>query len=192
MKKLRFIMIILALACACVAASACGAPLLDTPANVSLDMDTYIVSWDECANTRRYVVEINGKENTVRTNSYSVSSLEQGEYTLRVKAVSSSDDFKDSKWSEPITFTKEYESGMVYKLINNGTEYEVSRIGTASKDIVVEDIYRGKPVTRIGASAFSNSGRLESIVIGNNVTEIGDRAFYNCSYLTSVTIPSSV
>lgn len=81
---------------------------------------------------------------------------------------------------------------MVYTLINGNTEYEITDIGKASGNIIIEDVYRGKPVTRIAARAFYSKALVKSVTIGNNVTSIGDFAFSGCSYLASVTIPESV
>ena len=49
----------------------------------------------------------------------------------------------------------------------------------------------GYTVTKIGGSAFSNSG-LRAVTIPDSVTIIGDSAFYNCKALTSVSLPDSL
>ena len=43
----------------------------------------------------------------------------------------------------------------------------------------------GKPVTRIGDSAFCNCGGMTKVTIPDSVTGIGDSAFSDCSGLTS-------
>lgn len=48
------------------------------------------------------------------------------------------------------------------------------------------------PVIGIGASAFKDCTKLESIVIPDSVTSIGVSAFSGCSSLTSINIPNSV
>ena len=100
--------------------------------------------------------------------------------------------YEDSAWTEPVQFHKNYESGCIYTLINNNTEYEITRVGSASGEVRVEEYYRDKPVTKIAASAFRGSPRVEKILVGNNVRYIGDSAFYKCTKLTEVTIPDSV
>ncbi|MBQ2768574.1 MAG: leucine-rich repeat domain-containing protein [Clostridia bacterium] len=83
--------------------------------------------------------------------------------------------------------------GLSYALINGGTEYEVSGIGTCkAKDIVIPATYNGLPVTRVGNEAFFYCDSLTSIEISDGVTSIGNGAFYRCGNLMSITIPNSV
>ena len=79
--------------------------------------------------------------------------------------------------------------GLRYALINNGTAYKVSGIGTCSDlDIVIPSTYNGLPVTKIGDRAFNQRSNLTSISIPDTITAIGDGAFYYCVGLTSVYI----
>ena len=79
--------------------------------------------------------------------------------------------------------------GLEFTLINDGTAYEVSGIGTCTDlDIVIPSVYNGLPVTAIGERAFNQRSNLTSITIPDSVTSIGDRAFYYCVGLTSVYI----
>ncbi len=83
--------------------------------------------------------------------------------------------------------------GLQYTLINNGTEYSVSDIGTcADKDIVIPATHEGKPVTDIAADAFYECEDITSVKIPDGVTSIGYAAFANCTNLASITIPDSV
>lgn len=50
----------------------------------------------------------------------------------------------------------------------------------------------GKPVTRIGVSAFYGCSKLTSVTIPESVTNIGVAAFYGCSGITSIDLPNSV
>lgn len=98
---------------------------------------------------------------------------------------------KESDWSEVVSFHKNYETGCVYTLINNNTEYAITSAGTCTDSFTIEDVYRGKPVTEIANSAFRAS-KVKNIVVGNNVRSIGDEAFYNCPDLETIVIPESV
>lgn len=83
--------------------------------------------------------------------------------------------------------------GLSYTLIDDGTAYEVSGIGTVTDtDIVIPAVYKDLPVTQIGYSAFFDESSLTSITIPDSVTNIDNYAFTWCSGLTSITIPDNV
>ncbi len=83
--------------------------------------------------------------------------------------------------------------GLAYTLNADGESYSVSGIGTATEtDIVIADVYEGKPVTGIGAEAFYGCTGFTSIAIPASVTSIGVFAFSGCTRLTSIAIPASV
>ncbi len=80
-----------------------------------------------------------------------------------------------------------------YTLINDGTEYEVSGIGSiTSNDIVIPSTYDCRPVTRIATYAFTDCSNLKSVIISNGIKIIADYAFMNCTNLTDISIPGSV
>lgn len=170
----------------------CGAKRLPTPANYLIDPDLLILNWDKNDDADGYIVEINGEENELRKNYYDLSELPEGNYQVRIKARGDGKYFKDSKWTEKIPFKKDKEAPLQYALINGKTEYEVVGVGSAVGDVVIYDSYRGKPVTSIGDTAFSNSIRITSVQLPNTITKIGTRAFYNCKKLESINIPESV
>ena len=77
--------------------------------------------------------------------------------------------------------------GCDYELIRytlEGDTYTVSGIRNTQieiEKIVIPDEYNGKPVTKIGSSAFSYCVSLTEVVFGKNVTEIGYCAFERTS-----------
>lgn len=168
-------------------------PDTKAPSKFKLDTDTLNLRWSTIIDARGYEVRISGDERirTVKSPSYSLEYLAPGEYTIDVRALNFNPDLESSEWSS-FKFTREEESGLRFNLINNRTEYEVVGSGTAFGDIVIEDVYRGKPVTKISDKAFSNNKKITSVVIGKNVKSIGKNAFAKCSELTSVTISDSV
>lgn len=174
--------------------SGCGEEL-DKPTNITVSED-YKITWDKVEDARSYLVSIKDcdtgetTETATRKPSMSLSRLEEGDYEIRVKAISGDKSFDNSGWSVVIPFTKYPETGCVYTLINNNTEYAITRVGTAAGELVIEDYYRGKPVTEISDEAFKASSRLTSVVIGSKVRTIGEEAFMNCTNLTSVTFSS--
>lgn len=191
MKKLRLYLLLGAILCCILVFAGCGPKTLDRPTGVRVDTEKMELAWDEVENARVYSVEINGEADATHNNPYSISKLKAGEYEFRVKALGDGDAYADSDWSEPVTFVKEAETGLVYTLIADGAAYEVTGAGTAKGNVEIGDTYRGKPVVSIADSALSGS-QLTGVVIGSNVTKIGRRAFYNCSAMTSVVIPESV
>ena len=176
----------------------CGRGALATPSKLQLDPVTLTLSWKEVKGAAYYTVSIEGGEEEIRKdsgkNSYSLERLTEGDYVIRVKAVASGSDseHKDSAWSETISFTREHETGLAFRLIDNDTAFEVSGLGSAEGEITVPDTYRGLPVTAIGAKAFYNKKEVTRIILGDNIKEIGRQAFANCSYLTDVNLPKNL
>ena len=80
-----------------------------------------------------------------------------------------------------------------YELNYSGESYRFSHCALAFKgEVVIPSEYNGKPVTRIGYSAFEDCKAITSVTIPDSVTDIDSSAFENCTGLTSVTIPGSV
>lgn len=191
------IFLVIAISLFAVFATACSGEKLQTPDNILVD-DDLILNWTLVDNASSYTVEVkNIEDNSVIENStrrtyYSLTTLEEGDYEIRVRAVGNGNEYGTSDWTEALDFHKDFEVGCVFERINNNTEYAVKKVGTAKGDIVLPDVYRGKPVTRIQDAAFRSSGVINSVVLGKYITYIGDNAFYNCNKLTSVTIPETV
>ncbi len=199
MKILRLLIVFSLIACCLLAISACDSlPTLSSPDDLDIDAATLTLSWDEVKNARMYTVSVwaegsdEAEEYISSRNSYPLSQLDIGSYTIKVKANGKDGLNEDSGWSEPVPFTRESEPGMVFTLINNGTEYEVSNKGTATGDIVIPSTYRGKPVTAIGSKAFFNKSDVTSVTLCESITSIGEYAFANCSYLTSINLPDGL
>ena len=162
------------------------------PTAFRLDTDTLTLKWNKVENAFSYEVRISGDDEikTTKANYYSLEYLEAGEYTVEVRAISLDQEADPSKWAK-YSFTREQESGLKYKLVNNRTEYQVVGAGTAFGDVVMETVYRGRPVTSIAPDAFKNNKKITSLVVGNNVREIGKNAFLK-SDITSITLPNSL
>ncbi len=80
---------------------ACSARTLATPDGLTLDYN--ILSWNRVEDADGYVVWVNGEEYTSQTNFLELS-LSDGEYEIKVKAISSGK-YSDSEYSESIFYT---------------------------------------------------------------------------------------
>ena len=167
---------------------------LDATNGFYLDEDTLELTWDRVEGAKSYLVVISGPmedEQTVRTNKLSLQYLSEGEYEIKVKAISNGVDAVDSEFAT-YPFERKFETGLKYQLINGDTEYELIGVGTASGDVVMEPEYRGKPITSIAPKALFNNGTITSLVVSADVKTIGEKAFAKSTALKSVLIPEGV
>ena len=81
-------------------------------------------------------------------------------------------------------------SGLKYEPNEDGQSYSVSGLSESFKEaeLVIPSEYKGKPVTGIGAKAFSNCSNVKSIVIPDSVVSIDEDAIYYCPDLESITV----
>ena len=76
---------------------------------------------------------------------------------------------------------------------SDGEEHYRAAIDTGTTGaLVIPDTLGGKPVTRIGNSAFLFCKKITSVTIPASVTSIGESAFYYCEALTDATMPVGV
>ena len=198
MRKIRLLILFSLIICCLFAVCSCdGTKALPKPEKVEVDEATLVLNWKTVKGARMYTISIVSESGDVKEvisskNSYSLSSLGVGKYTIKVMANGKDGVSKDSPWSAAREFEREAEPGMVFTLINGGTEYEVSGKGIATGDIVIPERYRGKPVTAIGKKAFFNKSDVDTVTLHDGIKSIGDFAFSNCSYLTAVNIPAGL
>ena len=198
MKKLVEILIsVFAVGLLLVTFSACKKNVLPSPTGISLDEEN-VLTWDYVDNARRYKLEIvnvdTGKTSVGNPSApkYSLDNLDEGNYEIKIMAISGVKNLSDSDWSRVIEFHRGYKTGCLYKLIKNNTEYQIEKSGQAQGKVIIEDKYRGKPLTSIAKAAFRGNRNVEEIIIGANVTEIGENAFSNCRALKAITLPESL
>lgn len=75
-----------------------------------------------------------------------------------------------------------------YRLINGGTEVEITLYNGTATDVVVPNIIEGRPVTSIGVIAFADDVSLASILFPDTLANIDDFAFYGCSGLKAFNV----
>ncbi len=192
MKKIIITLVSIFLLAFCLVSLASCSNRVGEIKNIKLNTDTLVISWDRVLGATGYTVSVKGQDfpKTSKQNSYSLEYLKPGVYEIQIKANGNGNDSNDSGWTS-YEFKRNEETGLKYKLINNGTEYELIGIGTASGDIVMEDEYRGRPVTSIADNAFSGS-KVTSFTVGKYVKSIGASAFARCTELSSIKLSSSV
>lgn len=200
MKIIRLLIVFSLIICCLLAVSSCEQlPQLSTPTGVEVEGTSLTLSWKGVKDARLYTISVKkdgeeAKEYIASKTTYSLVSLEEGSYTIKVKANGKEGVNKDSDWSDGIPFQRDHEPGMVFTLIENNTAYEITAKGTATGNIIIPDTYRGLPVTSIGKKAFFNKSDVTGVIFGaeSNIKSIGDFAFANCSYLTSISLPSGL
>lgn len=173
---------------------ACNGGRLIAPTGVRIDTDTLTLKWNRISDARCYEVEIVGMHTQiVNTNSLSLEHLAPGSYEIKVRAIGDGDKIKDSHWATLDTpFVREQESGLKYKLINNKTAYQLVGAGSAEGDVVMESIYRGKPVISIAEKALAGNKNITAFTVGEHVTAIGDSAFARSAVLEQVILPDGL
>lgn len=195
MKKINKIIGVLLCLCMLFSMTACtDTSKIETPSGFSLDENNYL-RWNVVPGAKNYELSLDGNGEssvkTLKTNGYSLDLLAEGDYVIKVKAKSGGS-IQDSNWSENVYFKSYNSTGLIYRLTDNGSAYEIIEVGRAKGDVNIEDKYRNKPVTKIGDGAFKNASGITGMTIGENVTSIGENAFYNCSKLEKVVLPSSL
>lgn len=200
MKKRKILLILTAsiFVCSLLLFSACMATnKLAAPSFLGLD-ENNVISWTEVDLARGYRISMENEngEKTVSTTEntyYSLDSLSEGSYFIRLQSVGNGRDIKDSVWSSAKDFRKGYSTGLVYELIQNETAYAIVNVGRASGEVVIEDEYRdNKPVIQIGDRAFKNNKKITKVTLGANIMSVGKEAFYGCTALQEIVIPEGV
>ena len=87
---------------------------------------------------------------------------------------------------------KQPTEGLVFGLINDNTEYEVTTYTGDSTEVYISSTYNGKPVTSIGHAAFSNCKSITSVELPDSIKRINNSAFNYCQSLANIEIPDGV
>lgn len=195
--KIKYYLLALLLVLCSLTVCACGASL-DAPTGFTLD-ENYLLSWEPVEGARSYQIEVKAVgesepilNKSTRKTSYSLHDLKEGDYEVTLVAKGGKDNDLFSLSSEVFAFHRDYETGCVYQLYNSNTEYKIISGRAASEVVLIEDTYRGKPVTEIAENAFKGNRLITEVHLGKNIRTIGKEAFYNCANLTKVVIPDTL
>lgn len=87
--------------------------------------------------------------------------------------------------------THEASNGIQYTLMQDGS-YTVSGADSGITSLEIQSTFNGKPVKRIGFSAFADCKELTRLVIADGVVSIQEKAFFNCEKLTDLALPKTL
>ncbi len=235
MKKFSAVFLAIAL---CASLCACNTTPKQLPAPQNLHTESKVLVWDKVEHATGYVVYFDEVEHETTFRHYDLSALTvPGTYEIEVMALGDGD-YISSAWTNfsytvagsdeedappsPSAPAQYDEAGFEYRLLPDGSGYEISR-GNADGGEILElpDTFNALPVKRIadsafappawnlsdiltesirfpaylesiGRSAFYKMFKLEEIVIPDTVKEIGVGAFTWCPRLKHVTLPKNL
>lgn len=75
---------------------------------------------------------------------------------------------------------------ITYQYDDKTDSYMVHRVYGNAKSYTILDTYKDKKVTKIGAKAFINQTKLETVTLGCNIQEIERLSFSGCNSLQSI------
>lgn len=157
----------------------------------------YIVYTCSCGDTYTEYLDPLGHDMAV-TQTVEPSCYQKG-YTVYT---CTRDDYTYTEYTDPLghTFangvctvcgTPEPTDGLSYAS-DDGLTYFCTGIGTATAtDIVIANVYNGKPVEAIAYGAFSEEENITGVTVPAGI-ELGTRAFYMCTSLQTVTLCEGV
>ena len=78
-------------------------------------------------------------------------------------------------------YAKWYYPHLTFTLSKDSYSVKATDVATTSKNVVIPNIYNGKPVTQIESNGFQNCKNLKNLTIPSSITFIGSDAFSGCS-----------
>lgn len=216
-KYFLFIALVFLIVLLMVGVAGCATPTkhpitrLSTPQNIRFEGRR--VYWDSVENADEYTVIVDGEEYKTSDSFFDLSFLKEvDDYAIIIMACSNDKKYTSSRWAKE-TYTPEEivqegydESGLNFKLLKDGTGYEVF-MGRYNRKghIVIPDYFRGLPVKRIGEYAFTSKSTDRECFTGamcNKVTtditlpkyleSIGSDSLACMQALEEIVIPDSV
>ncbi len=186
-KKLISLLLALTACCALAGTTACGeddvassSTSSSSESNVELDENSSLSGVSSNEDEEESSV-VSGDESSVSEgDEVSSSDDDQNADSSSGSNADSSDD--EPKGTQGLKYGADYNS--------NFTEvigWTVEGIGTATDaEIVIPDLYEGKPVTGVKYNAFKGNAQITSVTMGDGVTTLGTGAFGECSSLREI------
>lgn len=100
--------------------------------------------------------------------------------------------YNDFQFHFVLTFYKQIDLGFRYSLDPLGLNYYITDYVGTEETIILPEIYQGKQVTGVEASAFQNNATIKSVIIPGGYQYLGEAAFYNCPNLKMVYVPKTL
>lgn len=175
-----------------VAFAACGGTKrIKLPAPVNLQIEGTILTWDKVEHASGYMLNIDGGEKVVTTNSYDLSADDEFEsHSIQVKSLGDGKKYSSSAWSHVKEYAKEAEQRLEMVYDKSAYGYRVAGIGTVtSSEIVIPEFYEGLPVVYISSEAFKDNTKITKVTLSDMTEMIGESAFQGCTSLESVIFP---
>ncbi len=175
-----------------VAFAACGgAKQVTLHAPVNLQIEGTILTWDKVEHASGYMLNIDGGEKVVTTNSYDLSADDESKnHSIQIKSLGDGKKYSSSVWSQVKEYAKEAEQCLEMVYDKSAYGYRVAGIGTVtSSEIVVPEFYEGLPVVYISSEAFKDNTKITKVTLSDMTEMIGESAFRGCTSLESVIFP---
>lgn len=89
----------------------------------------------------------------------------------------------------------EAQEGIKFELNDESQEMTLTSYNGNDENVIVPEVFSGKPVTKIGQYAFTQgtkpSNKIKTVTLPNSIKKIDDFAFYGADEMTSVKLPEN-
>lgn len=158
---------------------------LSPPTDLEINTRQQKIYWKQVQGATGYIVDTGSKKYKVRSNSFDLEILGDGNYEVRVKAISRA--FKESAYSKILHITISKSALLNFSNTKSVKEYQLIGIGrNTDKTLQIPNNHNGIPITSIGTGAFENNQRIREVILGENIKKIYASAFRGASNLTKV------
>ena len=155
---------------------------------VPVGTKTYKVTWKNYDGTI-LEVDLEVPEGTM-PNYNGDTPIKEGSYTFTGWTPTISEVTKDVEYTATFKLVEVNTDDYIFAL--KGDDYALIHYLGDEADVVIPEVYKGKPVISIEQWAFDNNQTMTSVVIPNSVIEIKEDAFYDCQALKTITFGNNL